>query len=166
MASVRKKGKVWYYRFTDADGVRHELPGCTDKRETEAMLADALAEKSRIRNGYIDGKDAGYRLHESRPLADHINAWQANLVSEGSSAKHAEHASNRVRRLVAMMLGAKEALNDHRRLLPKDRSEVARKIASAIGPARLSSLTRDKVQDAIARFKTAGWSLLALSAKE
>ena len=75
------------------------------------MLADALAENARIRNGYIDGKAAAYRLHESRPLTDHIDAWQANLVAQGSSAKHAEHASNRVRRLVSMMLGAKEALD-------------------------------------------------------
>ena len=44
MASLRKKGKTWYYRYTDADGVARELPGCSDKRETEAMLADALAE--------------------------------------------------------------------------------------------------------------------------
>jgi hypothetical protein len=102
MASVRKKGRVWYFRFTDVHGVRRELPGCSDKRETEAMLADALAEKSRIRNGYIDGKAAGYRLHDSRPLPEHIDAWQADLLAQGSTAKHAEHTSNRVRRLIAM----------------------------------------------------------------
>jgi integrase len=159
MASVRKKGKVWYFRYTDSNGVQRELPGCSDKRETEGMLADALAETARIRNGYIGTKDAAYRSHETKPLAEHIDAWQANLVAQGSSAKHAEHTSNRFRRLVAMMLGAKEALVDHRRLVPKDRGDVARKIANAITPARLSSLTRDKVQEAIARFKAAGWSL-------
>ena len=159
MASTRKKGKIWYYRFTDADGVQRELPGCTDKKETEGMLADARAVAAKIRNGHIDGKTAAYRLHELKPLIEHIDAWQANLVAQGSSTKHAEHASNRVRRLVAMMLGAKEALIDHRRLLPKDRGDVARKIADAIKPARLSDLSRDKVQEAIARFKAAGWSL-------
>ena len=115
MASLRKKGKVWYFRYTDADGVQRERPGCTDKRETEAMLADALVETAKIRNGYIDGKAASYRSHESRPLTRHIDEWQTNLVAQGSSAKHGEHASNRVRRLVAMMLGATEALIDHRR---------------------------------------------------
>jgi integrase len=159
MASVRKKGKVWYFRYTDADGVQRERPGCSDKRETEAMLADALAETAKIRSGYIDTKDAAYRFYETRPLTEHIDAWQANLIAQGSTTKHAEHTSNRFRRLVAMMLGAKEALIDHRRLLPKDRGDVARRIADAIEPARLSNLTRDKVQDAIAQFKTAGWSL-------
>jgi integrase len=123
------------------------------------MLADALAETAKIRSGYIDTKDAAYRFHEIGPLTEHIDAWQANLVAQGSTTKHAEHTSNRFRRLVAMMLGAKEALVDHRRLLPNDRGDVARKIVDAIAPARLSSLTRDKVQDAIARFKAAGWSL-------
>ncbi len=92
-------------------------------------------------------------------MAGHIDAWQANLVAQGVTTKHVEHTSNRVRRLVAMMLGTKEALFDHRRLMPKDRGDVARKIVDAIAPARLSSLTRDKVQDAIAQFKAAGWSL-------
>jgi integrase len=127
MASVRKKGKVWYFRYTDADGVQRERPGCRDKRQTEAMLADALAETAKIRSGYIDTKDPAYRFHEIRPLTEHIDAWQANLVAQGSTTKHAEHTSNRFRRLVAMMLGAKEALVDHRRLLPNDRGDVARK---------------------------------------
>ena len=159
MASVRKKGKVWYFRYTDANGVQRERPGCSDKRETEAMLADAIAETAKIRSGYIDTKDAAYRFYEIRPLTEHIDAWQANLVAKGSTTKHAEHTSNRFRRLAAMLLGAKEALVDHRRLLPKDRGDVARKMVDAIAPARLSGLTRDKVQDAIARFKAAGWSL-------
>ncbi len=58
MASVRKKGKVWYFRYTDADGVQREQPGCSDKRKTEAMLADVQAEAARIRNDYIGTKDA------------------------------------------------------------------------------------------------------------
>ena len=33
------------------------------------MLADALAETARIRNGYIGTKDAAYRLHETKPLS-------------------------------------------------------------------------------------------------
>ena len=28
MASFRKKGKVWYYRFVDAKGVKRERKGC------------------------------------------------------------------------------------------------------------------------------------------
>jgi hypothetical protein len=45
---------------------------------------------------------------------------------------------------------------DHRRLKPSERGEVARAIADAITPARLSDLTRMKVQGAIAKFRNAG----------
>ena len=31
MASFRKHGKVWYYRFTDADGIKRERKGCSDR---------------------------------------------------------------------------------------------------------------------------------------
>ena len=34
MASLRKRGRVWYYRYTDADGIRRERKGFTDRRET------------------------------------------------------------------------------------------------------------------------------------
>jgi hypothetical protein len=37
MASLRKHGRVWYFRFTDASGRRVERKGCTDKRATQEM---------------------------------------------------------------------------------------------------------------------------------
>ena len=40
MASFRKRGKTWYYRFTGIGGKQHERKGCTDRRETEAMAGD------------------------------------------------------------------------------------------------------------------------------
>ena len=53
--SVRQKGKHWYYRFRmkDADGnwKMHEFKGGKNKRETEAMLREALADYNTI--GYI-----------------------------------------------------------------------------------------------------------------
>ncbi len=157
MASLRKRARCGTIGTTDADASQHE-GGCTDERETEGMLANALVENSKIRNGYIDERTAIPRPR-FRPLTGHIAAWQADLVAQGFTAKHAEHTANRVRRLVAVMLGSQEALIDHRRLAPKDRGDVARKVAEAIAPARLSILTREKVQGAIARLKAAGWSL-------
>ncbi len=67
MASLRKKGKTWYYRFTDADGVQRERPGCTDKRETEAMQAKARAEAAKIRDGYVTAKAAAGMLPSLKP---------------------------------------------------------------------------------------------------
>ena len=152
-------GKLWYFSYTDANGKRHECKGCGDRRETEAMAGAVETDISRVRAGLADAKDLSYRDHEDSPLTLHLAAWQADLVARGSTVKHADHTSNRARWLVAVILGSAEAMNDHRLLKPEDQGTVAKKIAEAIDPARLSSLTREKAQDAIARLQSAGWSL-------
>jgi hypothetical protein len=83
MTSLRKRGRVWYYRFTDADGVRREIKGCPDRRETEAMLAVAEAETAKIRAGYIDPRAPAYLAHEARPLIDHLEDFRATLLAKG-----------------------------------------------------------------------------------
>ena len=37
MASLRKRGRVWYYKFIDGGGRPCERKGCPDKRATEEM---------------------------------------------------------------------------------------------------------------------------------
>ena len=32
MASFRKRGNVWYYRYVDADGAMRERKGCPDRQ--------------------------------------------------------------------------------------------------------------------------------------
>ena len=65
MASLRKRGRVWYYRYIDSDGVRHECKGCPDRRETEAMAAALEAEATKVKAGLIDPKALGFRAHEA-----------------------------------------------------------------------------------------------------
>jgi integrase len=57
------------------------------------------------------------------------------------------------------MIGSPAALIDHRQLKPSKRGTVARTIATAIAFARLSDLTRHKIQEAIAKLRDTGWSL-------
>jgi integrase len=144
MASVFKAANAKRYTilYFDENGDRRKAKGCTDKAESERIANRLENEVALRRAGLIDRKAEVYRDRESTPLANHIADWEANLVAQGFTTKHAEHTSNRVRRLVAMMLGAKEALIDHRRMRPSERGEVA-----------------VKIKDAIARFKAAGWSL-------
>jgi integrase len=162
MASFRqhgKNGKTWYFRYMDASGKQVERKGHWDFKTTQAMARKAEDEAAKIRNGLVNPKDAAYLHHESKPLADHIAEWQAALISQGFTAKHAEHTSNRVRRLVSVILGADVALSDHRTMPPMERGKFVKSIADSIKPARLSDLNRRQIQDAIAQFKDAGWSL-------
>src|SRR5262245_30650587 len=94
MASLRKKGRVWYYRYTDADGVKRERRGCPDRRATESMAAHAEAEAARIRWGLADPKAEAYRRHEARPLAGHLADWKADLTARGNVTRyvHITHA--------------------------------------------------------------------------
>jgi hypothetical protein len=32
VASFRKRGNAWYYRYTEIDGKQHERKGCNDRR--------------------------------------------------------------------------------------------------------------------------------------
>jgi integrase len=154
-----KRGKNWYYRFTDSNGKRVMRRECPDRRVTEQMAASAGLEAAKVRGGLADPKDFAYRDHESVPLRDHIDAWRVTLVAEGSTPKHAELAANRARRLVAVILGLDMGLKSHRELPPKDRPGLPQKIAAAIAPSRLSDLTTERIQNAIGQLKDRGLSL-------
>ena len=161
MASVFKsKGSAKYtILYTDENGHRRKKTGATDKAVSERMAHD-IENKVAMRNqGLIDPAAEAYRDNEVKPLAQHIADWQADLIAKGNTPKHAEHTSNRSRRLVAVMLGSAIALRDHRRLPPRERGTFSREIALAIGQARLPDLIEEKVQGAIAKLKDFGWSL-------
>ena len=110
MASFRKTGKNWYYRFTDAEGKQRERKGCPDRRMTESMAASAEAEATNIRHGYIDPKARAYLDHEARPVVDHLADWHGYLIGKGSTETHATLSRNRAARLVE--LGRVRKLSD------------------------------------------------------
>src|SRR5829696_3618343 len=109
MAELRKRGRNWYYRYIDANGVRVERKGCPDKRATEGLAAQAEAEAARVRAGLSDPRAEAYRRHEARPLAEHLDDFRAHLIAKGDTAKHADLFANRVRRVVALVMGGRPA---------------------------------------------------------
>ncbi len=102
MASYRKRGRVWYFRYSDADGVKHEEKGCTDRRATEEIARKAESEAAKIRAGLIDPRDEAYRRHRARPLADHIADWHSYLTAKGSTRQHALLSRNRASRIIEL----------------------------------------------------------------
>jgi hypothetical protein len=105
MASLRKRGKVWYYRYVDADGTSCERKGCPDKRATEELGRAAEADAARRRAGLIDPRAEAYRDHEAETLASHLDDFQAALLARGSTAKHVRLFAERARRVVALVRG-------------------------------------------------------------
>jgi integrase len=88
VSSLRKRGRVWYYRFVDADGVQHERKGCTDRRESEAMAAALEAEAARVRCGLSDPKAERLAASERKPVASHLAEFTAALSAKAGDPKH------------------------------------------------------------------------------
>src|SRR4051812_28163213 len=88
MPSLRKRGKVWYYRFTDADGIKREWKGCGDKRATEELARAAESEAARGRAGLIDPKAERMAAAGRMPISTHIADFIATLAAKGDDPKH------------------------------------------------------------------------------
>src|SRR5262249_20713997 len=110
MASLRKRGKVWYFRYVDGDGVKREAKGCPDRRVTEEMARAAGAEAARIRARVIDPKELAYRRHDVRPLSDHLDDWHSAMLAKGRTAKHADLSLSRARQVASLAVA--ERLGD------------------------------------------------------
>ena len=102
MASITKRGKIWHFRFVDADGRRVSRRGCADRRETERMASLAEMEVAKVRAGLADPRDFAIARHGARPLSEHLADWHADLAAKGSSAQHADLSRNRVARLIEL----------------------------------------------------------------
>ena len=141
MASFRKHGKNWYYRFTDADGIKRETEGCTDRRATEELARAAETEAAKIKAGE-DPKNFAHQQHATKPLADHLTAWNRDMVAKGKTAKHADQSLERVRRLVAVMFGAMpddiDGKTMYRTQQEQARLAIARLVAKASAPSSLT----------------------------
>jgi integrase len=159
MASLRKRGRVWYFRFVDADGVKRERKGCSDKRATEELARAAESEAAKIREGLVDAKDLARRDHQARPLADHLDAYAAHLADKGRTEAHITLTISRARRVVALFRGAPLADIEPANSSADERARAAARLADWTAPARLSDLTAERVQAALATLREAGRSL-------
>jgi integrase len=160
MASLRKRGRVWYYRYVDAEGVKREEKGCTDKRATEELAREAELQTARRRAGLVDTKAEKYRDHEARPLSEHLDAFEAALLARGGTVKHARLYSERARRVVALARGVRLDLIDlPQQSTREQRGKAHEALAVSLGDASLSDLSPSRIQGALATLKNAGRSL-------
>ena len=158
MASFRKRGKVWYFRFVDADGTPKTRKGCTDRRATEELARDAESLAAKIRAGLMDTKDIARRDHQARPLPEHLDAWRETLLHEGNTPKHADQTADRVRRLIAVMFGANPDDIDGKTMSRAKQEEARGIIGRLVAKARLSDLGAERVQAALATIRDSGRS--------
>jgi integrase len=96
MASLRKRGRNWFYKFVASDGRPTERKGCSDKRATEHLAREAEADASRQKAGIVDP----FARHRNRPIAEHLADFLAFLSSEGATQKHVGQTGSRIRAIL------------------------------------------------------------------
>jgi integrase len=99
---LTKRGKVWHFHYTTADGRRTSKRLSSDKRVAEQLARQIEDEQDRIRGGWIDERDVAYREQAARPLGDHVDDWHAFLLGKGDTQEHADTALARVSKLIAL----------------------------------------------------------------
>src|SRR5262245_4329250 len=152
-----KRGRVWYYRYTDADGKRVMRKGCTDKRATEERSAAAKRDVGQVRSGLVDRKELVFRDHEARPLAEHLRDWHKDMLAKGKTPKHADQYRDRAGRLITLVKGTRLADIDPGRK-PEALERAARLLESVLSQAHFSDLTSETIQSALAGLRDCGKS--------
>jgi integrase len=134
MASLRKRGKLWYYRFTDANGVKCEHKGCTDKRVTEELARAAESKVAKVRAGESDPKAERIAMEARRPIGDHVAEFITGLKSKGSGHSHIRTTRSYIDRIIKLS-----------------------------GIERITDLTLSKVDQAMIALRATGLSARALN---
>jgi len=84
------------WNYTDAAGQMRRVKLCRDKTASKQMLAKRETDAALARNGLAD---PDRQEHQQRPLAEHIEEWEAALRAGGAGDKHARTAARYVRRI-------------------------------------------------------------------
>jgi integrase len=160
MASVFKpKGsKKYVILYHDENGDRRKKTGATDKAVTERLARDIENRVLLRREGLIDPKEESYRTHAGRPLSEHLDAWRDTLLNQGTKLNSADQAANRMRRLIAVMFGARPDEVDGRLMDPAGQEQARNTVGRLVAKARLSDITAERVQAALATLRDSGRS--------
>ena len=95
MASLRKKGKVWYVRVRDESGRQREVKAGPDKSVAQSIEARPGGQdpaKSRLAFS-IPGKPAALTQSESRSPST-LKSTSENLEAKGCVAGHVDGSGN------------------------------------------------------------------------
>ena len=157
---VQRKGEPWFIDYTDENGKRKRIKGCTDRGVTEQIARKLESDVELRRRGVIDPRADARAAHAARPLADHLDAYHAHLTAKGATAKYAGMTLERARRVVALVKGATMAtVVPPKRITTAHREAFLERAGKFVQSARLADLTADRVQAVLATLRDEGMSL-------
>ena len=110
-------------------------------------------------SGQVEPARAILPDHEASPLAVHLAAWKVSLEGSDLTREHVELFTSRARRVVALLLGAKlEEIEPAKNATRSAIALAAASLSRSIEPGRLSHLTAEAVQGAVAALRKKGRS--------
>jgi integrase len=92
---VRERSRKWYGEYTDADAVLQRVPLAADKAAAQTMLNELVRKAERRASGLFDP----FEEHAKRPLAAHLEDYQAYMQSKNNSAHHVGQTIRRIQTL-------------------------------------------------------------------
>jgi hypothetical protein len=96
MASLCKKGRMWYVRLRDETGRERSIKAGPDKSVANQMKRDLESKVQRIKAGVLDPREADALDAERVPIAQHVSEYIGNLEAKGASALHVENVRKRL----------------------------------------------------------------------
>ncbi len=96
MASLRKKGKVWYVRVRDESGRQREVKAGPDKSVASQMKRDLESKTQRIKAGVLDPREADAMDAERTPIAQHVADYIQDLEAKGACLQHLRNIEKRL----------------------------------------------------------------------
>ena len=96
MASLRKKGKVWYVRVRDESGRQREVKAGPDKSVVNQMKRDLESKTQRIKAGVLDPREADCLDAERIPITKHVADYVQNLEARGACPDHLKNVRKRL----------------------------------------------------------------------
>ena len=107
MASLRKRGKLWYVRYRDAHGKQVECKAGPDRSMAQRIANGLESQVRAIKTGTVDPREAGWAEAERKPLTDHVHDWHAGLAARGRNAVYVQDSKLHVLRLIEMTRATK-----------------------------------------------------------
>jgi integrase len=100
MATARKRGKVWYVRYRDAHGKQIETKAGPDRSVAQRIANGLESQVQAIKAGTADSREQKWAEAERKPLSDHVEAWQADMLARGLCTQYALETPKKVSRII------------------------------------------------------------------
>ncbi len=102
MASVYKRGRIWYASFKDVDGLWQTQAACTDKTASQQIANRLETDAMLRREGLIDTREDELAQAQKLPIGQHLADFEKAIASRRGNTAYASQTRQRVERMATL----------------------------------------------------------------